>query len=599
MAMANVAAELVQKGRRVLVVDFDLEAPGLDTFRLGKATNKSQGLVDYLYKYWETGVPPEIDEYIYEAVFSTSQSGQLWIMPAGEASRSYDNHFRAIDWQTLYEERDGFLLFENLKAQWKSTLQPDYVLIDSRTGHTDTGGICTRQLPDAVVVFFFPNEQNRRGLETVVEQIRAEIHGPLEKAIKLHFVMANVPDLDDEEEILAANLRKIRETLQFTDPTAVIHHYSSLSLLNQTVFTVERPRSRLAQEYRDLTSAIVRGNLEDEEGALAYLDDALRQVRSRALPNTSQLEADLAEIRATHANNGEVLRRLARVRTRQAKSKEALALLTSAIDQGFVDSDILIQRAQLAASTEQSIAVSDLTRLLRLSEVTSLDLTIAIRVLRKVAPDAVARLLSDAPALRSAKLDIELARELESSPETLSRSEELLRRWRSDPRNAAFAEGIRNELVLCLIGEGRFSEAKEEASQQRTDPNEYDVVDAFNYAMAEWGQLGNPPRVFLERVATLYVKQPVSSNDPNRLQCIGLTMWALGDKAAAMVHINKAALRVLSRGSSVFSCWSYLTVDPEHFIKEINEMRALLNGQADILPRFIARARSSSYSPAN
>ena len=59
-------------------------------------------------------------------------------------------------------------------ARTKSPRQPDYVLIDSRAGHTDTCGICTRQLPDSVVVFFFPNEQNLRGLAEVVGDIRAE-----------------------------------------------------------------------------------------------------------------------------------------------------------------------------------------------------------------------------------------------------------------------------------------------------------------------------------------------------------------------------------------------------------------------------------------
>ena len=74
----------------------------------------------------------------------------------------------------LYEKRDGYLLFEDLKAQWEQAINPDYVLIDSRTGHTDTGGICTRQLPDAVAILFFPNEQNLRGLTKVVKDIRAE-----------------------------------------------------------------------------------------------------------------------------------------------------------------------------------------------------------------------------------------------------------------------------------------------------------------------------------------------------------------------------------------------------------------------------------------
>ncbi|MEM6301295.1 MAG: AAA family ATPase, partial [Pseudomonadota bacterium] len=43
MAMMNVASELVAAGRRVLVVDFDLEAPGLDTFNLPCPQDRPKG----------------------------------------------------------------------------------------------------------------------------------------------------------------------------------------------------------------------------------------------------------------------------------------------------------------------------------------------------------------------------------------------------------------------------------------------------------------------------------------------------------------------------------------------------------------------------
>ena len=64
----------------------------------------------------------------------------------------------------------------------EKTLEPDYVLIDSRTGHNEVGGICTRQLPDAVTILFFPNEQNLFGLKKVVSDIRNEAKGPRRKA---------------------------------------------------------------------------------------------------------------------------------------------------------------------------------------------------------------------------------------------------------------------------------------------------------------------------------------------------------------------------------------------------------------------------------
>ncbi len=100
---------------------------------------------------------------------STTADG-LWIMPSG-SEQGYAAVFDGIDWNGLYEQHSGYLLFEDLKEQWRKVVQPDYVLIDSRTGHPDTCGICTRQLPDAVTLLFFPNEQNLRGLAKIVRDI--------------------------------------------------------------------------------------------------------------------------------------------------------------------------------------------------------------------------------------------------------------------------------------------------------------------------------------------------------------------------------------------------------------------------------------------
>ena len=68
----------------------------------------------------------------------------------------YSAQLNSIDWQNTNGAQNGFLMFEDLKQQWEHLNNFDYVLIDSRTGHTDVGGICTRHLPHAVVLMFFP-----------------------------------------------------------------------------------------------------------------------------------------------------------------------------------------------------------------------------------------------------------------------------------------------------------------------------------------------------------------------------------------------------------------------------------------------------------
>ena len=44
-----------------------------------------------------------------------------------------------------------------------------------------------------------------------------------------------------------------------------MHRYDSLALLNQVVFTKDRPKSRLAQEYRELVREIAGRNEVDRD----------------------------------------------------------------------------------------------------------------------------------------------------------------------------------------------------------------------------------------------------------------------------------------------------------------------------------------------
>ncbi len=283
MAMMNCAAELVKKGRKVLVVDFDLEAPGLESFNLKLPRGKKNGIVDYVGNYLKTDSAPNIEPYLYKVGLDPKLTGQLFMMPAGDRSRYYNQRLLSIDWQDLYERRDGYLLFENLKAQWKNYLDPDYVLIDSRTGYTDVGEICTRQLPDAIVFLYFLNEQNLSGLSRIVKKIRDDVSNR-NKELKFYFVPSNVPDFDDENRILNRRLKEFKRNLHYDKVTTTIHHYPSLSLLNQELFTIKRPKSRLAKEYRLLADKIRRANLDDIKSAISFLKNTITRIE-KAIPD--------------------------------------------------------------------------------------------------------------------------------------------------------------------------------------------------------------------------------------------------------------------------------------------------------------------------
>src|SRR5207302_1479786 len=134
MALVNVAAELVRRGRKVLVVDFDLEAPGLETYKQLRPEQSHPGIVEYVTEFRRTQEVPDLRDYIYEAKPIGKRGGRLWVMPAGRRDQAYRNARTDLDWKRLYQDESGFLLFEDTKKGWEKELKPDYVLIDSRTG---------------------------------------------------------------------------------------------------------------------------------------------------------------------------------------------------------------------------------------------------------------------------------------------------------------------------------------------------------------------------------------------------------------------------------------------------------------------------------
>ena len=299
MALVNVGAQLAKMGRKVLLVDFDLEAPGLETFDHLRPKEPHPGLVEYVTEYRNTWRAPDVRDFIYEAGPIGKKDGKLWVMPAGRRDATYQSALAKIDWIKLYRKEDGFLLLEDTKAQWEQEYKPDYVLIDSRTGHTDVEGICTRQLPDAVVVLLFPNEQNLVGLRDVCRRIRGEQTSGLEKYIRLHFVMSNVPDLDDEDRVLRGRLKAFHKDLGFAKFDAVIHRYESVMLFNQAIFILKRPKSTLAREYRHLVRGLTIYNPEERDLALEFLYDYPRY--RKRLP-----DSPLPAIAANFPNDREV-----------------------------------------------------------------------------------------------------------------------------------------------------------------------------------------------------------------------------------------------------------------------------------------------------
>lgn len=576
-ALVNVAIELAKTGRRVLLVDFDLEAPGIHTFASLRPSEPHPGIIEYVTDYVATRVAPDLRDFVYEVKNVTDQGGPIWIMPAGRGDCEYRAQLSSIDWQALYAKLDGFLFFEDLKAQWKAVLEPDYVLIDSRTGHTDVEGICTRQLPDAVVVLFFPNEQNLCGLKDVVSDIRSESVRTRKgkEPIALHFVMSNVPELDDEDGILKDRIRQFRRTLQY-ETHDVIHSYPSLSLLNQTIFTQDRPKSRLAKEYQRLKDRIVDENDEDAEGVVRFLRQ-LETPRFYAHRKFVDVDKRLRAIEGNHGDNGEVMFFLGMVRKAQGKLSEARTYYSRALALGYRKSAVLVERATCHAMMVDRAAMSeDLKQLLLLSELRDFELHRAVQLL---GPDdkELLQQVSESMALQRADwetkwLIAETMCEAAGRESAMRLFEELLQEPNTSEEHRKSA---RVNLTLALMGRSDIAGAMRILGSTRPSGNEWTINDAFNMAMAEWAQVGCPPRDMFARVVEL---ESSGNRYPgaNFEQCLAVSLWAIGEREKAEGRLQRAIEEAEKIGKTEFSCWRYKEVSREEFLEDCEAIHALI-----------------------
>jgi MinD-like ATPase involved in chromosome partitioning or flagellar assembly len=598
LALVNVAFELASRGRRVLVVDFDLEAPGISTFSAFADCAQSPGLVDYVTAFVASDSAPNVRDYVYRCGSGCGNggpsNGELWVMPAGKQDAGYGARLGQIDWADLYANHQGFLMFEDLKAQWNSEVQPDYVLIDSRTGHTDAGGICTRQLPDAVVLLFFPNEQNITGLRGIVGAIREEKE---DEPVVLHFVPSRVPDLDDENGTLEQWLERAMKELGYPRAAATIHQYDSMDLLSQAVFTVSRPKSRLAREYRALTDAVVAENLEDRDGALASLERfsrsySLHDPNAAAAARPRSIERALETIAQHHPSDGEILYSLGVLRERQGNADAALLTLEKAITVGNTSPRVFFARARAHRLRGNArLAGADLITVLE-SGATPSNITLrVIQAVCDIAPERISAGFEDLPSV--AKLSTEdLASAIQDmlvSAGAADVVDALANRCIGDANADARArDAARSTLALSYISRGRFSDAHRILCV--APEGEKWIADHFNLAIADWGLHGRPDESLFSKVVDIHRRAPRSRAGPNFFQAISMALHVCGQSTDARSALERSKTALLANPTSEFSAWRYLEVRPGDFLEDLQSMREWMStGRGG--PEFLTRAR--------
>ncbi len=177
-ALAAAAMVLAQKGKNVLMIDTDIEAPGLATLFLDE-DDVREGTVDYLL---EAALIPRKEKIpmdtmlhqVTDPVLTDGLRGKLFVLPAGKINDGYLQKLARIDYQDSIPDNMKMQLsrlIEEAIKNIKKICSIDYVFLDARAGFHDMGGVVTAQMPHGVVLFGKDSRQSWQGIELVLRTI--------------------------------------------------------------------------------------------------------------------------------------------------------------------------------------------------------------------------------------------------------------------------------------------------------------------------------------------------------------------------------------------------------------------------------------------
>lgn len=208
-ALAASAWALAQAGKRVLVLDLDLESPGLSSALLPNERRPAFGIADWLVEDLVNNGDAVFDDMT--ATSTLSHDGDIYVVPAhGRDAGEYVAKLGRV-WmpkvdlngqQQSWSQRLGRLI-DALEQRW----QPDVILIDSRAGIDEVASSCVTDLGAGLVLLFaIDGEQTWSGYHILFRHWnRAGVARDIRE--RLQIVGAMIPELDTVEYFSAIRQR--------------------------------------------------------------------------------------------------------------------------------------------------------------------------------------------------------------------------------------------------------------------------------------------------------------------------------------------------------------------------------------------------------
>ncbi|NJP47166.1 tetratricopeptide repeat protein [Streptomyces sp. PRB2-1] len=296
MALANTAWVMATHGKSVLVIDWDLEAPGLHLyyrqFLADPDLGNTDGILDMFHGFVTAAGPRDADEapedlralHAEHAAFERysvsvdhpfPQGGKLHFIGPGRLDDEYVRRLHSINWSGFLNSEDGQEYLAVLRGRMQES-DYDYILIDSRTGYSDGADICTLALPDSVVVGVAMNSQAIEGAAHIAQRLARH-----DRAIRLHLAPMHI-ELSEKtrlDERMAYARRVLDRYLPMDDEDELASYWGEVQVPYRPYYAfgeelaaiVEDPRHRASviAQYVQLAARITDSAINDMQPATA------------------------------------------------------------------------------------------------------------------------------------------------------------------------------------------------------------------------------------------------------------------------------------------------------------------------------------------
>ncbi|NTU54320.1 MAG: NACHT domain-containing protein, partial [Chlorobiaceae bacterium] len=292
---ANIGVLCARRGK-TLLWDLDIEAPGMHHIPgLDPSKTIKEGFFEWLIEWQESKKSAKEADYDKLAVLAcqTPTSAQLYILPAYGDKKDFAGLYQDVQWDDFLvrDLNSGLTLFRRaLDAFGEAGFET--VILDSRTGITDIGGLLAALLPHATVLVGNYGRQNTIGLSHVWKALEPASEGkikPRAPLTNLTRILVASP-IADNTQLRAAGESIWKEAFDIELTELLTIPYEENLLFTEELYSARLPDSPLAKAYEKLASRIEAVR----QQVIAETESARRSAEERpdlvSRPGRSRLE---------------------------------------------------------------------------------------------------------------------------------------------------------------------------------------------------------------------------------------------------------------------------------------------------------------------